>query len=94
MISCRINTTIRDKNVICSVSIGISLSDEQDYQPEEMIRNADLAMYFAKEKGKNCYQIFAPSMHLGLVKKINLESALSQVIEKDELELNRKYCWI
>ncbi len=87
IMSCNINTTVQDKTVICSVSIGIVLSQQEEYQPEEMIRNADLAMHLAKEKGRNCYQFFDSSMHSGLVKKVNLESALSQVLEKTELEL-------
>lgn len=87
MVSCRINTTLQDKTVICSVSIGIAFGKTKTDEPEEMIRDADLAMYSAKEKGKNNYQIFANSMRLGLVKKINLESSLSQAVEKQELKL-------
>ena len=89
MMSCRINTTLNnDKTVICSVSIGLALGKGKKRKPEMVIRDADLAMYFAKEKGKNSYQVFQPSMRSGLVKKINLESSLSQAIENNELEVH------
>lgn len=85
--SCKINTVLQGENVFSSVSIGITLSSFGYDKPEKMIRDADLAMYKAKENGRNCYIVFAPDMHTDLVKKLSLESALRQALENQELEL-------
>ncbi|MGI0481589.1 EAL domain-containing protein [Geminocystis sp. CENA526] len=85
--ACKFNTILDGYPVFSSVSIGITLSSFGYRKAEEMIRDADLAMYQAKESGRNCYRIFNPSMHTDLVKRLSLESALRKALEKEELEL-------
>ncbi|WPF88049.1 EAL domain-containing protein [Cyanobacterium aponinum AL20118] len=86
-IACLFNTTLQNQEVYSSVSIGVTLSSFGYKKAEEMIRDADIAMYHAKEKGGNCYQIFSASMHTDLLKRLNLESALVKALENEELEL-------
>ncbi len=50
-----------------------------------MLRDADAAMYRAKAKGKDCHEIFAPTMHLSALKELHLESELRQAIQRQEL---------
>ncbi len=85
--TCCLTTTLQSQEVSASVSIGITLSSLGCKNPEEMIRDADIAMYYAKERGGNCYQIFSTSMHTELLKKLSLESALVKALENQELEL-------
>ncbi|MBL1208614.1 EAL domain-containing protein, partial [Geminocystis sp. GBBB08] len=85
--SCKINIVLHGQNVFSSVSIGITLSSFGYRKGEEMIRDADLAMYQAKENGRNCYRVFNPTMHTDLVKRLSLESALRKALENEELEL-------
>ncbi|BAQ61956.1 diguanylate cyclase/phosphodiesterase with PAS/PAC sensor [Geminocystis sp. NIES-3708] len=85
--SCKISTVLHGQNVFSSVSIGITLSSFGYHKAEEMIRDADLAMYQAKENGRNCYIVFTPTMHTDLVKRLTLESALRKALENQELEL-------
>ncbi|WP_017295851.1 EAL domain-containing protein [Geminocystis herdmanii] len=85
--ACKFNIFLHGHNVFSSVSIGVTLSSFGYRKSEEMIRDADLAMYQAKESGRNCYRIFNPTMHTDLVKRLSLESALRKALEKEELEL-------
>lgn len=85
--ACKFNIFLQGHNVFSSVSIGVTLSSLGYRKSEEMIRDADLAMYQAKESGRNCYRIFNPTMHSDLVKRLSLESALRKALEKEELEL-------
>lgn len=85
--ACKFNIFLQGHNVFSSVSIGVTLSSFGYRKSEEMIRDADLAMYQAKESGRNCYRIFNPTMHTDLVKKLSLESALRKALDKEELEL-------
>jgi diguanylate cyclase (GGDEF)-like protein/PAS domain S-box-containing protein len=69
-----------------SASIGIArASDAAD--AEELMRNADMAMYTAKSQGKGRYAIFAPAMHRALVDRIALETDLRRAIEEGQLRL-------
>ncbi|WP_330202125.1 EAL domain-containing protein [Cyanobacterium sp. DS4] len=86
-LACLFNTTLQNQEVYSSVSIGVTLSSFGYKKPEEMIRDADIAMYHAKGKGGNCYQVFSASMHTDLLKRLNLESALVKALENEELEL-------
>lgn len=52
---------------------------------DELLRNADLAMYTAKAAGKNCYQVFADEMHLAAVERLDLESRLRGAADRGEL---------
>ncbi|NCQ42508.1 MAG: EAL domain-containing protein, partial [Cyanobacteria bacterium] len=85
--SCKFNTILHGYSVFCSVSIGITFSSFGYVKSEEMIRDADLAMYQAKESGRNCYRVFNPTMHKDLVKRLSLESDLRKALENEELEL-------
>lgn len=85
--TCCFTTTLQSQVVYASVSIGVTLSNFGYKKPEEMIRDADIAMYHAKKRGGNCYQIFSASMHTDLLKRLNLESALVKALENEELEL-------
>ena len=67
-----------------SGSIGISTCMEGDSSVEEMLANADLAMYAAKAGGKNCYRVFREGMRQMLLERIDLEGDLKRAIESGE----------
>ena len=67
---------IEGHQIFINVSIGI-VSGNQDYQlSETLLRDADIAMYQAKEKGKACYQVFQPGMHTSAHNTLKLETDL------------------
>jgi diguanylate cyclase (GGDEF)-like protein/PAS domain S-box-containing protein len=72
--------------VTCSV--GISLFPDDAVDLNMLIRNADVAMYQAKARGRNGYSFYAPSMTGEGVERLRLETFLRRSIEKDEIFLN------
>lgn len=73
--------------IYTSASIGIALSTTEYQQPEDMLRDADTAMYRAKARGKACYEIFNSSMHIQALTLLQLENDLRRAIERQELQL-------
>src|SRR5690606_5092231 len=70
-----------------TASIGISTSPNDGEDFETLIKYADSALYKAKAKGKNTYQIFTPSMNTETYKLFTLESDLRKALELDQFEL-------
>lgn len=75
---------VRGREIFMSVSIGIVLSTTDYQNPEDVLRDADTAMYQAKADGKNCYRIFTQSMHAHVVQQLHLETDLRRAIEHEE----------
>jgi diguanylate cyclase (GGDEF)-like protein len=70
--------------VFTSASIGIALSSGGYREPEEMLRDADIAMYRAKAAGKARYEVFDREMHRSAVALLSLETDLRQALARDE----------
>ena len=70
--------------VVVSPSIGIVMYPENGDNAEDLLKNADTAMYYAKKKGKNTYQFYTKQMNEQAKMRLTLESELRQAIEKDE----------
>ncbi len=70
-----------------SASAGISLYDSDSDQADELIRNAEIAMYRAKEQGRNRCQFYAPRMNQRVLERMQLQSSLRRAIERDEFHL-------
>jgi diguanylate cyclase (GGDEF)-like protein/PAS domain S-box-containing protein len=81
---------LEGREVTTSASIGIAYADPQ--QPatsvDELLRNGDVAMYTAKQRGKGCYEIFAPQMYATVVQRLEMKADLQRAIENDEFELH------
>jgi diguanylate cyclase (GGDEF)-like protein/PAS domain S-box-containing protein len=73
--------------VFTSASIGVILSDGDHAQPEEYLRDADAAMYRAKETGKARYEIFDSEMHVRNIDLLQLETDLRYAVERNEFEV-------
>ena len=67
-----------------TTSIGIAIHPDDGQDAETMLRNADAAMYQAKEQGRNNYQLFAPSMNTRIVERLALETGLRRALERRE----------
>ena len=80
--------TIGDQEIFPTLSIGIATSKEGMHdRPEEIIRDADIAMYKAKENGKGCYEVFDEAMRTQAVSMFKLEANLRRAIERQEVVL-------
>jgi len=74
-----------DKNsAFATASIGIALSSSGYDRPEDILRDADTAMYRAKENGKARYELFDHGMHARAVSRLQLESDLRHAVEQNE----------
>jgi len=80
---------VLDKNTaFTTASIGIALSARSCVSPDDILRDADAAMYRAKEKGKARFEIFDQAMHSRAIARLRLESDLRLAIERDEFRLH------
>ena len=78
---------IYDREIIVTLSIGISMYSDGTYDGEALMKQADLAMYLAKESGKNNYQFFTEKLHAKVMRKLQIKNALSTAIEQNEFTL-------
>jgi diguanylate cyclase (GGDEF)-like protein/PAS domain S-box-containing protein len=80
--------SIGGKELILRCSMGISvLESEGRGDADELIRNADAAMYIAKRDGKGAYRLFEPAMHEGVVARLELRADLQRALTAGEFEL-------
>jgi diguanylate cyclase (GGDEF)-like protein/PAS domain S-box-containing protein len=75
---------IDGKRIFVRGSIGIVLSFTGERSADELLRDADVAMYSAKAEGKNRYHVFEPSMRTDVVHRMTLEADLRAALEKDQ----------
>jgi diguanylate cyclase (GGDEF)-like protein/PAS domain S-box-containing protein len=72
------------QETVVNASIGITLSSVACQDPEQMLRDADIAMYRAKARGRGRYEFFSSGMHQDLVSTMQLESDLRSAIRNGE----------
>ena len=78
--------TVSGRETFVTASIGIAV--EQDGgEADEIIRNADIAMYLAKRRGKDRRELFEPGMQLEAMKRLELEADLRRAIEQEQFFL-------
>jgi predicted signal transduction protein with EAL and GGDEF domain len=80
--------SLEDHEVYISASIGIALYPRDVADVNELLRNADLAMYSAKDHGKNNYQFFSESMNEEIVRRTTLTNELRRACERSEFILH------
>ncbi len=82
---------IDDKEVFVRASVGIAIANGEldgEVGAEELLRDADVAMYMAKEAGKGRYQVFEPAMHDTALKRLELKADLQRALEHGEFVLH------
>jgi predicted signal transduction protein with EAL and GGDEF domain len=79
---------IGGQELLTGVSIGIAVSASGYSAAQDMLRDADTAMYRAKALGKSRYEICDPAMHRRAVSRLNLENDLRKAVERDELRVH------
>ncbi|GGA71926.1 bifunctional diguanylate cyclase/phosphodiesterase [Ornithinibacillus halotolerans] len=80
--------TLLGHELTVTLSIGISKHSDSNTDMDTMIKQADIAMYYAKEKGKNNYQFYTNELNERVTRKVKLENSLRRAIEKQELKLH------
>ena len=80
--------SIDGHELITTPSIGISVYPHDGRDVETLLKNADAAMYHAKESGRNNYQFFTQDMNTRALERLSLERSLRRAIERGELRLH------
>ena len=83
----RASVLLAGQEVFVNASIGLVLDTERYRHKEELLRDADTAMYHSKSAGRGCYTIFAPTMHEQAMSLLHLEADLRRAINRQELRL-------
>jgi diguanylate cyclase (GGDEF)-like protein len=78
---------IADREVLLTSSIGIAITFDRGADPDELIHEADLAMYRAKERGGACYEVFGPSLRARTARRRELEGELRRALDEDQLRV-------
>lgn len=78
---------VEGRRIFASTSIGIASSAIGYDRPEDILRDADTAMYYAKSTGGTCHQLFDTSMHARAVELLHIQNDLRAAIERDELTI-------
>jgi diguanylate cyclase (GGDEF)-like protein/PAS domain S-box-containing protein len=79
--------TFNDREILLTASMGIALADGQPHRNEEVLKDAELAMYHAKRIGGDHLELFKPSMRARKTDRLTLESELRRALERDEITI-------
>ncbi len=79
--------TVADRKVSVGTSVGIAFLDQSTQDAHEALRNADTAMYRAKNSGKGQVAVFDKTMHEELLERLELESQIRDAVEQESLSL-------
>jgi diguanylate cyclase (GGDEF)-like protein/PAS domain S-box-containing protein len=78
---------VKERRFNVSCSIGISICPDHGADSETLVKNADAAMYCAKESGRNAFRFFTEDMNTQVVERLNIEHNLRLALERNELFL-------
>lgn len=78
---------LKEREVFINASIGIALSSTEYNRGTDLLRDADIAMYRAKEKGKARYEVFNREMYAQALKQLQIENDLRQALERQEFKV-------
>ena len=79
---------LQGTDLFVTASLGITVYPSDSPDQDTLIRNADVAMYRAKERGRNNYQFYTPEMNRRTREMLDMESALRRALERDEFVLH------
>jgi diguanylate cyclase (GGDEF)-like protein/PAS domain S-box-containing protein len=78
---------LHGRTIPIKASVGVAVGGPGVERAEELLRNADVAMYVAKAEGKDRYALFQPDMHADMLQRLELESELRHAADRGELVL-------
>ncbi len=78
------NVRLDDQETYTSASIGIAIFPEDGDDARVLLKNADTAMFRAKENGRHCFQFYKPEMSVSAMARLDLENSLKAAFENDE----------
>ncbi|MFO1435251.1 MAG: EAL domain-containing protein, partial [Gammaproteobacteria bacterium] len=79
---------IDEHELTLTASVGITMYPKDGLEIDTLMKNADAAMYHAKNSGRNNFQFFSPEMNVRAVEALTIENALRRALERNEFELH------
>jgi len=76
-----------DREIFLTASVGLALAESQPHRTEEVLKDAELAMYYAKRVGGDRIEIFKPAMRSRKTDRLTMESELRRAIEREEIKI-------
>jgi len=84
----RLPFVVDGKEVVTSASVGVTIAETGARDADDLLRNADVAMYTAKSRGRNRCELFKPSMHQAMLDRLDLEADLRRAVDRSEFVLH------
>jgi diguanylate cyclase (GGDEF)-like protein len=78
---------LQGKEIFIHASIGIAVNEDGRAEASELLRNADVAMYRAKSRGKGRYEMFQPAMHEAALSRLRLKGELQRAVDQHEFSV-------
>lgn len=79
---------LHGRELVIGCSIGVAFYPDDGLDGEELIKHADIAMYRAKQRGRNTYALFTPSMHVAARRRLNLEIGMRAALEENAFRVH------
>jgi diguanylate cyclase (GGDEF)-like protein len=79
---------VSGREIVVTASFGLSMFPEDGTDPETLVRNADAAMYRAKERGGDSFQMYTPALNERAIEQLELETRLRRAIVSEEFVLH------
>jgi diguanylate cyclase (GGDEF)-like protein/PAS domain S-box-containing protein len=79
---------IGDNELYIGCSIGISIFPDDGMEIRTLLKNSDLAMYRAKERGRNTFELYTPSMNFKAMERLAVEKNMRKALDREEFELH------
>ncbi len=80
-------TTVEGRELVVQASVGIAFADGPEHTAQSLLRDADIAMYVAKERGRAGYVVFEPSMNQRASDRLGLVADLHRAIDRGEMSI-------
>ena len=80
--------SVDDRDVFITASVGVALYPQDANDPETLMKNAELAMYRAKDSGRNAYRLYTADLQVRVTERLTLEGMLRRALERGELALH------
>jgi diguanylate cyclase (GGDEF)-like protein len=78
---------LEGREMFVSASVGVALAIDADATPETLLRDADVAMYRAKERGRGRVEVFDEALRARIIERLDLENGLRRALQRDELRV-------
>lgn len=87
MVEFRVPFVLDERTVFTTVSMGVVIDNGEYVQPEDVLRDADIAMYRAKARGRACYEVFSKPLLDQMINRHQIEALLRNALDRNEFNL-------